>query len=245
MDTVYGEMYYQLRAKAKADGLELAELLGDEYLYPETTDLDDYPVEKNPLYNERGRNWIKIDYHRNYTVTSLILMFFVFSLIGWCWEVSLHLFNDGVFVNRGFFHGPWLPIYGSGGVLILVLLRRFADRPALMFVLTVILCGVVEYSVATFLWETQHTYWWNYSGYFLNIQGRVCAEGLLVFGVGGLAFVYVLAPLFDEIFKRIPKRAAVSVCCILLVVFGADTVYSLISPNTGEGITDYTVEESK
>ena len=245
MDTVYGEMYYQLRAKAKADGLELAELLGDEYLYPETTDLDDYPVEKNPLYNERGRNWIKIDYHRNYTVTSLILMFFVFSLIGWCWEVSLHLFNDGVFVNRGFFHGPWLPIYGSGGVLILVLLRRFADRPALMFVLTVILCGVVEYSVATFLWETQHTYWWNYSGYFLNIHGRVCAEGLLVFGLGGLAFVYVLAPLFDEIFKRIPKRAAVSVCCILLIAFGADTVYSLISPNTGEGITDYTVEESK
>ena len=205
-----------------------------------------YPVRLYPIPEEQRRMLVdSLNYMRRYSVWSLIVIYLGLAIFGWLWEVALHLITYGTFVNRGALQGPWLPIYGSGGVLILVLLRRFADRPALMFVLTVILCGVVEYSVATFLWETQHTYWWNYSGYFLNIQGRVCAEGLLVFGLGGLAFVYVLAPLFDEIFKRIPKRAAVSVCCILLVAFGADTVYSLISPNTGEGITDYTVEESK
>ena len=49
-------------------------------------------------------------------------------------------------------------------------------------------------------------YWWNYTGYFLNLQGRICAEGVIVFGLGGCAMIYLLAPLFDEIFKRIPKR---------------------------------------
>ena len=41
------------------------------------------------------------------------------------------------------------------------------------------------------------TKWWDYSGYFLNLHGRICAEGLLVFGVGGMIVVYILAPLID------------------------------------------------
>ena len=72
-------------------------------------------------------------YHHNHqpsvTWSSLVLIFFTFSVIGWLWEVSLHLFGDGVFVNRGFFHGPWLPIYGTGGILVIVLLKRFAKKP--------------------------------------------------------------------------------------------------------------------
>lgn len=82
-------------------------------------------------------------------------------------------------------------------------------------------------------------YWWNYSGYFLNLHGRICAEGLIVFGLGSCAFIYILAPLFDELFRRIPKKAAAIVCAALMIVFAADAVYSLISPNSGAGITDY------
>ena len=44
--------------------------------------------------------------------------------------------------------------------------------------------------------------WWDYTGYFLNLHGRICAEGLLVFGVGGMAFVYVIAPLIDNWVKE-------------------------------------------
>lgn len=58
-------------------------------------------------------------------VTVLILLFFVFSVAGWLWEVGLHLVQDGVFVKRGVLSGPWLPIYGTGGVLIMLVLRRF------------------------------------------------------------------------------------------------------------------------
>ena len=60
---------------------------------------------------------------QDYSVSSLVLMFFTFSGIGWLWEVGLHLVVDGMFFNRGFMAGPWLPIYGTGGVLILVLLN--------------------------------------------------------------------------------------------------------------------------
>lgn len=241
VDMIYGELYYRLRKEAIGKGLPLASFLNDKALYvePDQTVSSQYPVERHPLYREQTNRWMKVDYHRTYSVPSIILMFFSFSMIGWIWEVSLHLFGDGDFVNRGFFHGPWLPIYGAGGVLVLVLLKRLADKPLLLFLSATAVCGVVEYTVAWFLWETQHKYWWNYTGYFLNLQGRICAEGLIVFGLGGCAMVYLLAPLFDEIFRRIPRKTRLSLCVILTVIFVADAAYSMAVPNSGRGITDY------
>ena len=67
------------------------------------------------------------------------------------------------------------------------------------------LCGCVEYFTSVYL-EYVHdgTRWWDYTGYFLNLHGRICAEGLLVFGIGGMAIVYVLAPFLDGLRARAP-----------------------------------------
>lgn len=85
---------------------------------------------------------------------------------------------------------------------------------------------------------TGGTKWWDYSGYFLNLHGRICLEGLIVFGLGGCAFIYLLAPLLDQIFLKIPKRTAVLVCLILVMIFCADAGYSYFHPNTGKGINE-------
>ena len=191
--------------------------------------------------NQKNPRVEQIHYLRHYSIPSLILLFFIFSFIGWTWEVSLHLITDGVFVNRGVLHGPWLPIYGTGGVLILIILNKLREKPILEFFATVILCGFVEYFTAYYL-EITHggQKWWDYSGYFLNLHGRICAEGLLVFGIGGMAIVYVAAPLLDNYLRRIKYRYAVPLCIILLIAFSSDQIYSKKHPNMGKGITDYT-----
>ena len=206
-----------------------------------------YPIRMSaiPEYEKRSRIEM-INYFRRYSVWSLILMFFAFSFIGWLWEVSLHLISDGVFVNRGVLHGPWLPIYGCGGVLILVALNRLRARPLLEFGAIVVLCGCVEYFSSLYL-EIAHNgqRWWDYSGYFLNLNGRICAEGLLVFGLGGLAIVYVLAPILDNQIRRIPGKALVPVSLALAAVFVGDLAYSSVHPNEGKGITDYQKAETE
>ncbi|MEE0752983.1 DUF975 family protein [Frisingicoccus sp.] len=181
-----------------------------------------------------------IHYLRHYSIPSLILLYFSFSFIGWLWEVSLHLITDGEFVNRGVLHGPWLPIYGTGSILILVLLNVFRKKPVAEFISAIIVCGCVEYFTAYYL-EMTHggQKWWDYSGYFLNLHGRICAEGLLVFGIGGLAIVYAAAPLLDNFLRRIKFSILIPVCVILLGIFAADQTYSKKHPNTGKGITDY------
>lgn len=202
-----------------------------------------YPGRLGPIPEKKKNPRIEsVNYLRSYSPRNIILLFFLFSFIGWLWEVGIHLVEDGIFVNRGVLHGPWLPIYGSGGVLILVLLASFRKKPWLEFVSAVVLCGIVEYWVSFFLEKTQGgTKWWDYTGYFINLHGRISAEGLVVFGAGGFLAVYVFVPLLDDLLQKINRKVAIAVCAVLLTMFVADQIYSTKHPNVGKGITDYAV----
>lgn len=205
-----------------------------------------YPGRLHPI-PEKDRK-IELEhtlYLRHYSICSLILMFFIFAFVGWLWEVSIHLVEDHLFVNRGVLHGPWLPIYGAGGLLILMLLNKFRRKAYLEFLVTVFLCGVVEYITSWYL-QIAHggEKWWDYSGYIINLNGRICAEGLLIFGLGGLAAVYFAAPALDNLLSKIKFKAALVLCILLLLTFIADLIYSHENPNTGKGITDYAVSDT-
>lgn len=177
---------------------------------------------------------------RSYSLVNLVMMFFIFCFVGWIWEVSLAFISEGMFVNRGTLHGPWLPIYGTGGVIILVLLKKLREKPALEFLAAMVLCGGLEYFSSWYLEQTHNGQrWWDYTGYFLNLNGRICAEGLLTFGLGGLALVYLLAPALDNLLNRLDVRKLAAVAAVLLVLYCADQVYSAQHPNIGAGITDY------
>jgi len=177
---------------------------------------------------------------RSYSLVNLVIMFFIFCFVGWIWEVSLAFISEGTFVNRGTLHGPWLPIYGIGGVVILTLLKKLRKTPPLEFLAAMALCGGLEYFSSWYLEKTHGGQrWWDYTGYFLNLNGRICAEGLLTFGLGGLAIVYLLAPALDSLLSRIDVRKLTVVAVVLLVLYCADQVYSMRNPNIGAGITDY------
>lgn len=172
-----------------------------------------------------------------YRPTSLVLMFFTFSGIGWLWEVGLHIVQDGMFFNRGFLTGPWLPIYGTGGVMILVFLKKWHSRPLVTFGLTILLCGTVEYITGYFLETLFQVRWWNYSDMLLQIHGRVCLEGLLLFGTGGLFIIYFAAPRLDRYFSRLTRQQRAILCTVLIILFTIDLIRSFAAPNMGFGIT--------
>lgn len=202
-----------------------------------------YPAKLYIIPEKKKRKRFEVvNYLRRYNITSIILMFFIFSFVGWFWEVLLQLLETGNFVNRGVMYGPWLPIYGSGGVIVLILLNKLRDKPLIEFLSIIVVCGIIEYFTSYFLEITHNgVRWWDYSGYFININGRICAEGLLVFGLGGIAVVYFIAPLLDNIIKKLNKNVVVVVSIILITIFVVDKVYSSKYPNIGEGITSYNI----
>lgn len=199
-----------------------------------------YPQRLNPLWHRQAAALTgRVSYLTPVTIWSLIVIFFAFNIVGWLWEVSMAFVTEGMFVNRGMLHGPWLPIYGSGVSLIAVLLYRFRNRPALEAAAIVVLCGFIEYMTSWITELSTGLRWWDYTGYFLNLNGRICGEGLAVFALGGMVAVYLLVPVIDAAVTHIRPRVLVTVCVVLLVCFAGDMVYSRFKPNAGAGITDY------
>ena len=195
-----------------------------------------YPLRLSNLYTkEKALRQKPLYYMRCYTVWSLILIYFVLAFAGWLWEVCLTLLSSGALVNRGVLHGPWLPIYGTGSLLILTVLNKLRKYPVREFFCTILLCGALEYFISVYLEGVyQGQKWWDYTGYFLNINGRICAEGLLLFGVGGLAVVYLIAPLIDSLAQRLRPRVLIPLCIVLLALFCIDQAYSARYPNSSE-----------
>ena len=152
--------------------------------------------------------------------------------------MSLFLLENGEFVNRGTLHGPWIPIYGVGGALIIVVLSSLRKKPVAEFFAIIVLCGTIEYFTSVILQDVHGMRWWDYSGYFLNLDGRICAEGLIAFGVLGMMGIYLLAPAIDTLLMKIDPRIMAAVTSILMALFCFDVVYSQFYMNTGKGITD-------
>ncbi len=232
--TIKAEYYMQVRILAKENRLLNADSLKDDLL--EKNGLL-YPANAY-LYKETSHKWLNTDYNKKYSFTSLVLMFFTASIIGWLWEVGLHLFQFGSFVNRGTLHGPWLHIYGWGLLAVLIILKKFRNNPVLTFILSMGLSGIIEYGTSWYLETFKQARWWDYDGFFLNLNGRICLEGLLVFGIGSCAFIYFIAPFLDSIFSKIKPKIKVIICIVLSVLYLTDLLYSSKYPNTGVGISE-------
>lgn len=188
----------------------------------------------------RGMNKKKIPHEFDYYV----LLFFVLSFIGWLWEVLLFYVTDHAFINRGLYRGPYLPIYGAGGLLLCFLFRSFRKKPLRVFLLSLVVCSVLEY-VTSYLMELRWGIrWWDYSGHFMNLNGRICLAGAVLFGLAGTALVCLLLPLYDRIYRKIPKKWRIVFCLGFLLVFVADAAYCAARPNVGEGISCHSLAGS-
>ena len=157
----------------------------------------------------------------------LILLFFAYSFLGWCIEVTLKYFQFHRFINRGYFTGPILPIYGSGAALITVAvssLARFEYGYGSTFALSFVICGTLEYLTSYWMEKRFHARWWDYSQKPMNLHGRVWIGNLMLFGLGGVAIIHIINPLFDRILAAFSFSAKEITACVLTAVFAADYV---------------------
>lgn len=167
----------------------------------------------------------------------LTFYFFTASLGGFLWEVLIFFIKEGHFRNRGFFYGPWLPVYGTGAVLMYLLLSRLKRHPAKVFLYSLLIGTSLELVIGWILdyfWELRY---WDYSGYLLNYHGYICLMSALSFGVAGVLWICLLSVFFRKFWFRMPEKARCAINFMLLLLFILDCTAALIFPNTGRGIT--------
>lgn len=154
------------------------------------------------------------------------LLFFIYSFLGWLLEVIYSLYDDKKFINRGFLIGPYCPIYGFGCVLILILLKGFSHHPVALFMSGVIICSALEYFTGFMMEKLFKTRWWDYSNRKFNLNGRICLETMLPFGIGLLIIWYVVNPFILKIFSLVPNVVLISIAIVIFILMFIDVIIS-------------------
>lgn len=169
-------------------------------------------------------------------VEMYILLFFTYSFLGWFMESVGGILNVKKFVNRGFLIGPYCPVYGFGVVLISVLLRNYTNDIPALFILSTVICGTLEYATSYFMEKLFNARWWDYSKRRFNINGRICLETLVPFGVAGSTILCIINPFFTNIYMSIPDLIRHIITGILCVLFVIDSIisFSIILSFKGE-----------
>ena len=180
------------------------------------------------------------------TITDLLFYFICFCIVGWIYEVILFLIDDHIFVNRGFFFGPWLPVYGFGGLIIYFLFNKLKKkpikiwklniRPVLIYIYIVLSSTLVEL-IATYVMDLMKIDWrelWDYSGRILNFQGRIALKTSLKFGIVGIIGVYLIIPLIEK-FLGIKKIPTIIIKYVVIALFIIDAIIHIFTGSTYVG----------
>lgn len=160
------------------------------------------------------------------TLTEYFLLFMIYACLGWILEVTGKLIEEKKFINRGFLIGPYCPIYGWGAVAITLLLYKYAYDPLVLFIMTIVTCMVLEYATSWVMEKLFKARWWDYSKRKFNLNGRVCLETTIPFGLLGMFIIYVSNPFIIDQFNKIDTNILNIMAVVILIIYIIDNVIS-------------------
>ena len=135
-----------------------------------------------------------------YKVIYVFLIFFIYSIIGYLCEVMGIFFETGKLnFSRGYFIGPYLPIFGFGSLIITYYLNRYQNDLVALFIMGAFFCCLLEYLTSLIMEKIFKLRWWDYSHKKFNLNGRICLETGVLFGIGSLIIVKITNPIIFKI----------------------------------------------
>ncbi len=159
-----------------------------------------------------------------------ILYFSFYSFMGWIGEVIYAYKNQKKFVNRGFLHGPFCPMYGACMITIVMLCKTFANlNPFQFFIVATILTAIIEYLTGFTLEKLFNQKWWDYTEDPFNLHGRICLHFSLMFGILSTIGVKFVHPIIVFIFNNLNPNFLLFLFYFLTIYLFIDFISTLFS----------------
>lgn len=148
-------------------------------------------------------------------ISALVITFYIYGFCGWLWESFIcPIITRHKIKNSGFLNGPIVPIYGVGAIVVALLFSSH-DFYFSVFIEGAFVACVIEYVTSWAMETLYHRRWWDYSDKAFNVNGRVCLEGFLVFGLFSVVAVKFIQPQLMGMVMQFDK----SVLCVMAIVF--------------------------
>ena len=175
----------------------------------------------------------EIKYEKYQVVGVIALLIALGGVIGWIYEFIFYYFNFGrtVFYWQGGNFLPWINIYAIGSIVILLTTYKFKKKPLLVFIITMLSTGLLEYIAGWLVLHIRGVRYWDYNTEILNfgnINGYVCLRSVLIFAVLGMSMMYMLLPLLIYISTKLKKKTFLIISIGLCSIFLIDEIYNYL-----------------
>ena len=151
-----------------------------------------------------------------------LFLFYFYSFFGWCFESTYVSFLEKKPVNRGFMRGPFLPLYGCGGVMMLVVSKPFYQNMILVYFAGCFGATLLEYITGVTMEALFKVRYWDYSDKFLNFKGHICLESTLFWGVLTVVFTHFLQIPIEHLLLSIPYHVLSVITLVITFYISCD-----------------------
>ena len=163
----------------------------------------------------------------HYTVWDWLMFFYIYSFIGWVWESGYASVGQKRFVNRGFLHGPIIPIYGFGAIGILICTMGVRENTALIFIFGMIGATALEYATGWTMEKIFHVKYWDYSNLKYNLNGYICLPASIAWGFFSVILVKVINVPIQDLVLQV-KNVFTELAVLILTAATAVDVHSSV-----------------
>ncbi|MBE5872399.1 MAG: hypothetical protein E7294_14295 [Lachnospiraceae bacterium] len=125
-----------------------------------------------------------------YTAVQWLLFFYIYCFFGWCFESAYVSAKEKQFVNRGFLKGPFLPIYGSGAIIVLLAALPFRTMPVAVYFAGLLAATLLEFVTGVAMEKLFKVRYWDYSYKKFQYKGHICLSSSIAWGFFSVAMIY-------------------------------------------------------
>ena len=162
----------------------------------------------------------------DYYLAQWLLFFFIYCFFGWIWESCYVSVKKRKWVNRGFLHGPLIPIYGFGAVTVLLVVIPVREHLVLVYFLGMAAATVLEYVTGAAMEKLFKVRYWDYSEKPMNLHGYICLISSLAWGAFSVLLIHVIHMPVERLVLGMELGTAEILAFFTTVMFAADATQS-------------------
>ena len=158
-----------------------------------------------------------------------LILFIIYSILGWILETAnCTFYKKELVLNRGFLIGPYLPVYGSAAIVMILFLNEYKNDLFTLFAMSMVYASIVEYVASYVMEKLFKARWWDYSDRKFNLEGRICLKNSILFGICGVLLVKYIHPFILTVIDMIPNYIFNIISILLISVFLIDLIITFI-----------------
>lgn len=180
-----------------------------------------------------------------YSLTMWGLLFFIYSFLGWVWESSYVSIRTKKWTNRGFMSGPFLPIYGSGAILILLTTFPVRDSMVGIYFIGTLTATLLELGVGYFTELFYNVRYWDYSNQKFQYKGYICLSSSIAWGFFAILLVDYLNVPIMEFLSQYSQKTLDYAFILILIPFVMDMTKSSRDGNDLKKLLNYMKENNE